>query len=832
MSLIAPERIIIKDAAGNTVAFLSPEADKIKDCWITRRINEEETLTFYLPADSSKLTEIHAESQIVADGREFTLLKPDAIDIVKDERGVKWVKVMAVGKWNLLSRVQPTINNDPDYPWPPNRKGEIINDPDYGWIVPDALVVCIISGGSNLAGSGYVVGSAGHALYTLLKDTEWELGTVDVEGTRDLETDKESLLANIQEVQKLWGGILAWEYVLDKYGSIIGRKLHLRDEVTWQPYNGFQIRYAKNLKHITRTSDQGIVTRLYPFGESDLDIASVNNGVKYVENFSHTDKVYEGIWSNTGITEPGELKIEAEKHLAKICEPRYTYRVKIADLRTLPEYTHDQFEVGDIVDIIDDDLGFNTQARIVQHRYNVFMPWQCELDVGEPEERLVSRLKDSIDVTKYVERTVKPNRGVSQLIKGIIDTFHTAIQGAQGDFEVIDGVATWWETDSGGRTGNLVRITPGGMLISDDGGQTSQLAITGKGIAAETIIGTLGLFAKVMADQIIVGSQGQGIPDDLIEIGPNTNFAPGYDPGDKFNAPGYVESTAEGIKVFDASDNLRVLLGSWLKDAIRKYGIKIIDGEIYSTTIQTGAESATTYIKLDPDGNFSAYKNGKRIIFMQASAAEGRIALGDGEDENSKLSFNANYDYGQQRGSGITGRNGLFLNPGYSPSLLIHLGSGIDALMNGKEFYVNGDHWVTGSKNAVMSTDTYGQRLLYSYEMPEPKFMDEGIAELENGVCRIDIDPIFLESVEPNVPETPFIIHLTPYDWLNLRVAEIGNSYFIVEEKEGLSGKFSWQFSAIRKGFAGERLRRVDDDEGLLTSNWEDDLLEFAGQEN
>jgi DNA-binding transcriptional regulator YbjK len=293
--------------------------------------------------------------------------------------------------------------------------------------------------------------------------------------------------------------------------------------------------------------------------------------------------------------------------------------------------------------------------------------------------------------------------------------------------------------------------------------------------------------------------------------------------------PGYVKLGSEGVRVYDAQNNIRGIFGSWLADAIRKYGIKIIDGEIYSTTFQTGAEDATTYIRLDPSGDFSAFCDGDRMIFMQASAYEGRIHLSTANDEYEGLRLTASFNFNQIPCGGVSGTSGGLTNRG------LHLHAHGDIIMNpggGYEVYVSGNHFVTGSKNAIMPTDSYGQRLLYSYETPESKFMDEGTAELISGFCRIDIDPIFLETIEPNTPETPFIVHLTPYDWLNLRVAEMGNSYFIVEEKDGLSGKFSWQLSATRRGYAGVRLEQVDDGEELLTSNWEDDLFEFAGQED
>jgi hypothetical protein len=64
--------------------------------------------------------------------------------------------------------------------------------------------------------------------------------------------------------------------------------------------------------------------------------------------------------------------------------------------------------------------------------------------------------------------------------------------------------------------------------------------------------------------------------------------------------PGYVRVESDGIKVYDADNNLRVLIGSWLKDMIRKYGEKIIGGEFYSSLIQTGEEGENRgIIKID-----------------------------------------------------------------------------------------------------------------------------------------------------------------------------------------------------------------------------------------
>jgi hypothetical protein len=307
-----PKYIIVKHNGKKT--YLSPQADGLKECYLDARLNGESTLEFLLPATSPKLSALTPECEIHAGGRVYTLLKDEAIDTVRDENNKLWTKVMAVERWAELGT---------QYPEP-----YICNDPTIS--NPADLTAIIVGGGTDLSGGLYPVGSAAHALYAVLDGSGWTLGTVDVPGIHDIEMEKVSRLTLIKEIQNKWGGYLVW----DSENKIVS----LRYGNTWQPYTGFQIRYAKNLKHITRTQSNRIVTKLYAFGHDDLDIASVNNGKKYITNFSYTDKEYTAIYKNQDIYDAQELKDKATIELEFNCKPRHLYKVKIADLRTLPEY--------------------------------------------------------------------------------------------------------------------------------------------------------------------------------------------------------------------------------------------------------------------------------------------------------------------------------------------------------------------------------------------------------------------------------------------------------------------------------------------------------------
>lgn len=378
--MVIPDYIEVKNAAGQRVAFLSPKSDGLKKCFVDYRINSESNLEFMLPASSEKNAYITPECQIWAGDKVYSLLREQAVELVREEGDKVWYKYRTHERWHNLDNQypEPYITNDPTIPQPAD------------------LAVIIVGGGSDLSGGRYPVGSAGHALYAVLNGSDWSVGTVDVTGTHDLEMEKVSRLELIKAIQEIWGGYLVWDSV--------NKVVHLRDGGKWQNYTGFQIKYAKNLKHITRTQSNRIVTKLYAFGHDDLDIASVNNGRKYLTNFSYTSREYIGIYKNQDIYDAQELKEKAAAELELICRPRYLYSVKIADLRTLPEYSHEDFAVGDIADVIDPSVAPDKpRVRILRHKYNLFQPWDCEIELGDPHERIEEKLKASFSTTGFVD---------------------------------------------------------------------------------------------------------------------------------------------------------------------------------------------------------------------------------------------------------------------------------------------------------------------------------------------------------------------------------------------------------------------------------------------
>lgn len=291
--------------------------------------------------------------------------------------------------------------------------------------------------------------------------------------------------------------------------------------------------------------------------------------------------------------------------------------------------------------------------------------------------------------------------------------------------------------------------------------------------------------------------------------------------GEKFDDSVTI-GAGKGISVYDAANILRVMLGQY---AAGKYGLLVKDGEIYSATIRT-SESGT-YIGLEKDNRLVGMINNKKNFDIDLrSPNESKINFYKEGTHTGAIGFGFNNEYTYLQHSGTSG--GALIYGGADSYLYLYKGGGAYCDVGGslQEFYIHGSYRASGSKTAVVDTDNFGRRLLYSMESTEVRFIDQGIGVIENGEIKMPIDPIFLETIEPNTVETPYLIRLNKYDDLDLYISDIQNDHFVVKERNGKNGRFFWELSAIRKGYANERLEqfdRIDDD--VLTSNWEDEFI-------
>lgn len=136
----------------------------------------------------------------------------------------------------------------------------------------------------------------------------------------------------------------------------------------------------------------------------------------------------------------------------------------------------------------------------------------------------------------------------------------------------------------------------------------------------------------------------------------------------------------------------------------------------------------------------------------------------------------------------------------------------------GRSLSIDGDLYVIGTKERIVKTDNYSDRGLYCYETPTPIFGDIGTGKTdENGVCYVEIDDIFCETVRTDMEYSVFLQKEGNGDiWVDSKES----AYFVVRGTPNLS--FSWEIKAIQKGF--ETLRLEEYGAGNDTS--EDDAID------
>lgn len=119
---------------------------------------------------------------------------------------------------------------------------------------------------------------------------------------------------------------------------------------------------------------------------------------------------------------------------------------------------------------------------------------------------------------------------------------------------------------------------------------------------------------------------------------------------------------------------------------------------------------------------------------------------------------------------------------------------------------VVGTFQTSGTKSRMVETKNYKDRLLYAYETPTPIFGDIGEAKLdEEGICYVDLDDIFTETIAEQVEYQVFLQKEGEGDcW----IAEKKPRYFVIQGTPGL--KVAWELKAKQRDYETYRLEPSD----------------------
>lgn len=221
-------------------------------------------------------------------------------------------------------------------------------------------------------------------LASALDGTGWSVGAnTAATGSFTMEMEDASVL----EVIRSWSLVTSTYVVWDTFAKTV-------DLVSSRGVDrGTGFRYGRNLTSIEKKSSVPYATKLYAYGADGLNIAGVNSGAQYLEDYSfYTNQglslaeararfTKRRVFSDTTFLVDTELKAAAQEKLNAWAQGTVSYTCKVIDLQSLL-LTSEEFEVGDRVRVRDSELGFDVQTTVVRTKRYPLQPWRDEVELA------------------------------------------------------------------------------------------------------------------------------------------------------------------------------------------------------------------------------------------------------------------------------------------------------------------------------------------------------------------------------------------------------------------------------------------------------------------
>lgn len=336
--------------------------------------------------------------------------------------------------------------------------------------------------------------------------TRFHIGDVQINTPTDIEMSKTNPARITQELVRLVGG----ELLRDNWNLSLVQRVGNN--------NGVQIRVGKNCKEVKRTTDSTtLVTRLYPYGKDDLDISTANSGVPYLDSVLKDN--YDYIHSNTkeyrDITNPSELKTEALKEFSTdekdgIDKPKVTYETTVIELKKLAEYGEfESFSLGDTVRVIDEYLGIDINARVMEYEYYPIEAKSSTVVLQNFRSNLAKVLADLIRNKNAFDKITDSKGNVkADYVEYLIGKLSTEINAAIGSKKVVvhDYGDIW--VDNIQNPTKAMAIVNGMFAIANskkaNGDWNWRVVGTGDALVADQVVANWVYAGKVTAQQIDV----------------------------------------------------------------------------------------------------------------------------------------------------------------------------------------------------------------------------------------------------------------------------------------------------------------------------------------
>ncbi|MBT2156259.1 phage tail protein [Enterococcus faecalis] len=547
-------------------------------------------------------------------------------------------------------------------------------------------------------------------------------------------------------------------YIVDKIGSDLSTIVR----------KGFNMQEL-GLEH--NISD--FVTYAKGFG-AYKDPNDVTKGRLIVEYTSPLAEIYGKLETDPIVDERYTKEDSFLEHLKEIVESSYSISVNLTveDLRKVG-YQYGLPEPGDYIMAVNEQLGFQQKIRIVGVTENFNVTGDLiENNITCNSLNLVDK-KNQADASNAqswsdISNGIKPipnewlTAAIQQATSDLINS-QTEVKYAKTGILAID------KNDSN----KIVILNSAGIGISTDGGKSFENAITANGINASAI--NTGILKAIAIEGVTISGSV------ITSIGKDFSLK---------------------------EDNGAI---TWTRNSDGKEIFKF-----YTTLINQ--KEGNVRLDVSDEGSFTIFNKKLNKAFLTFFGATNNMSGSANLDNFYVIGSGHSLNFAPGSfGYSSTASNSPVLNVssnGFSignNSTKVLGSSGGRLSISATSTSVTGNLSVTGSKNSLVDTLSYGHRLLNAYETPEYYFADYGKAITDSdGEVKIDIDPIFLETV--NTESENYHVMLSPYSKGIIWVEETKEKYFIVKSDPALL-EFSWNLIAYRKGYEDVRLTQQEEED-------------------
>lgn len=179
--------------------------------------------------------------------------------------------------------------------------------------------------------------------------------------------------------------------------EVLNKRINIVDPESFV-YDGLYATPELNMKQATwQGSSSDFCTKLFAYGKTDdegntVNIASVNSGKEYIENFSYTNRVVTLVWRDERYTDPQNLLDDAKKKLNILCVPKLSYDISIYDLAQMnKEYDFLQFGLYRLVKTMIDE-NVSILQKVVTYKKYYDKPDKNVVTLSNEQQKFTSKV--------------------------------------------------------------------------------------------------------------------------------------------------------------------------------------------------------------------------------------------------------------------------------------------------------------------------------------------------------------------------------------------------------------------------------------------------------